>query len=99
MLSRKLLYHSRNLPPDLSLTLLRNEPAVDKNLESIRNNIPLQTALRSINVQSWIHLLNTVARLGIDPRSSLNYLFPCLFQVLNQRRTILDGVYACPSAS
>src|SRR5712664_4207472 len=75
MLRGKLLHHPRNLPPDPSLALLRNEAAVDENLESVRNNIPLQTALRSINVESRFHFLNTVSRLRVDPRSSLADLF------------------------
>src|SRR5438552_2239327 len=75
MFRGKLLPHPRNLPPDPSLTLFRNEPAVDKNLESIRNNIPLEPALRSINVQSRFHLLNPVSRLRVDPRASLTDLF------------------------
>src|SRR5712692_9147574 len=99
MLSRKLLHHSRNLPPDLSLALFRNEPAVDKNLESIRNNIPLKPALRSIDVQSRPHLPSTPNRLCIDSRSSLRDLLSQLLQILNQLRTIFDGVDACPSAS
>src|SRR6266566_3185172 len=96
MLGRKLFHHTRDLTPHWSLALFRYEPAVDKNLESIRNNIPLQPALRSINVQSRFHLLNTVPRLRVDPRSSFTDLFSQLLQFLNQRRTIFDGVDACP---
>src|SRR2546425_3578309 len=99
MLSRKLLHNPRNLPPDLSLTLLRNEPAVDQNLETIRNNIPLKPALRNIDVQSRPHLPSPPNRLRIDLRPSLADLFSQLLQILNQRRTILDGVDACPSTS
>src|SRR5205807_3896083 len=75
MLSRKLLHHPRNLSPDPRLALLRYEAAVDENLESIRNNIPFQPALRRVDVQSRFHLLNTVSRLRVDPRSSLTDLF------------------------
>src|SRR2546425_4242383 len=99
MLSRKLLHNPRNLPPDLSLTLLRNEPAVDQNLETIRNNIPLKPALRNIDVQSRPHLPSPPNRLRIDLRPSLADLFSQLLQILNQRRAVLDGVDACPSAS
>src|SRR5713101_2509251 len=96
MLRSKLPHHPRNLPPNPSLTLLRNEPAVDKNLETIRNNIPLQPALRSINVQPRFHLPNTISRLRVDSRPSLTDLFSQLLQVLNQRRTILNGIDARP---
>src|SRR5437867_6910966 len=99
MLSRKLSHHSRNLFPDPSLALFRNEPAVDKNLESIRNNIPLEPALRSIDIQSRPHLPSPPNRLRINSRSSLTDLFSQLFQILNQRRTILDRIDARPSAS
>src|SRR2546426_10881513 len=99
MLRGKLLHHPRNLPPDPSLALLRNEPAVDKNLESIRNNIPLETPLRSIDVQSRSHLPTPPNRLCIDSRSSLRDLLSQLFQILNQGRSIFDGVDACPSTS
>src|SRR5439155_21411052 len=75
MLRSKLLHNPRNLPPDPSLILFRNETAVDKNLERIRNNIPLQPALRSIDIQSWPHLLSTPYWLCIDLRSSLANLF------------------------
>src|SRR5947208_14147104 len=71
MLRSKLLHNPRNLPPDLSLALLRNEPAVDQNLESIRNNIPLETSLRSVDVQSRSHLPSPPYRLCVDLRSSL----------------------------
>src|SRR6266581_4006524 len=91
MLRSKLSHHSRNLLPDPSLVLFRNEPAVDKNLESIRNNIPLQPALRSIDIQSRSHLPSPPNRLCIDLRSSLPDLFSQFLQILNQRRTILDG--------
>src|SRR6266581_815529 len=83
MLSRKLLHHSRNLLPDPSLALFRNEPAVDENIESIRNNIPLKPALRSIDVQSRPHLPSTPNRLRIDPRSSLRDLLSQLLQILD----------------
>src|SRR5437016_13179013 len=83
MLSRKLLHNPRNLPPDLSLALLRNETAVDKNLERIRNNIPFQPALRSIDVESRPHPPRTPYRLSVDLRSSLTDLFSQLFQILN----------------
>src|SRR2546422_2288300 len=99
MLSRKLLHNPRNLSPDLSLILFRNKATVDQNLESIRNDIPLQPALRSIDVQSRPHLPSPPDRLRIDSRSSLRDLLSQLFQILNQRRTILDGVDACPSTS
>src|SRR6266705_2397066 len=99
MLSRKLLHNPRNLPPDLSLTLLRNEPAVDQNLETIRNNIPLQPALRSIDVQARPHLPSPPNRLRIDLRPSLADLLSQLLQILNQGCSIFDGVDACPSAS
>src|SRR2546426_12575378 len=84
MLSRKLLHNPRNLPPDRSLTLLRNEATVDKNLETIRNNIPLQPALRGIDVQSRPHFPSPPYRLCIDSRSSLRDLPSQLFQILNQ---------------
>src|SRR2546426_4266989 len=99
VLRSKLPHHSLNLPSDLSLALLRNETAVDKNLESIRNNIPLETSLRCIDVQSRSHLPSTPYRLRINSGSSPTDLFSQLFQILNQRRTIFDGVDACPSAS
>src|SRR5205807_5598909 len=99
MLRSKLSHHSRNLFPDPSLALFRNEPAVDKNLERIRNNIPLQPALRSVHVQSRSHFPSTPDRLRIDSRSSLRDLLSQLFQILNQRRTVLDGVDACPPTS
>src|SRR5205807_5434716 len=99
MLRSKLSHHSGNLFPGPSLALFRNEPAVDKNLERIRNNIPLQPALRSIDIQSRPHLPSPPDRLRIDSRSSLTDLLSQLLQILNQRRTILDGVDACPSAS
>src|SRR5207244_13495360 len=83
MLSRKLLHNPRNLPPDPSLALLRNETAVDKNLERIRNNIPFQPALRSIDVESRPHLPSPPNRLCIDSRPSLTDLFSQLFQILN----------------
>src|SRR5438876_12108513 len=75
MLRSKLSHHSRNLFPDPSLALFRNETAVDKNLESIRNNIPLEPALHSIDIQSGPHLLGTPYRLRVDPRSSPADLF------------------------
>src|SRR5437667_10700236 len=78
----KLSNHSRNLSPNLSLALFRNETAVDKNLESIRNNIPLKTPLRSIDIQSRPHLPSTPYRLRIDPRSSPADLFSQLLQIL-----------------
>src|SRR2546428_4888150 len=99
MLRSKLLHNPRNLLPDPSLALLGDEPTVDENLERIRNNIPLQSALRSIDVQSRPHLPSPPDRLRIDSRSSLPDLLSQLFQILNQRRTILDGVDACPSTS
>src|SRR6266849_5044682 len=75
MFRGKLLHHSRNLPTDSILAFFRNEAAVDENLESVRNNIPLLPTLRSINVESRFHFLNTVSRLRVDPRSSLADLF------------------------
>src|SRR6266852_654275 len=75
MLRGKLLHHSRNLLPDASLVFFRYEAAVDENLERIRNNIPLLATLRGVDVQSRFHLLNTVSRLRVDPRSSLADLF------------------------
>src|SRR6266446_8520679 len=99
MLSRKPVHNPRNLPPDPSLALFRNETAVDKDLESIRNNIPLQPALRSIDVQARPHLPSPPNRLCINFRSSLTYLFSQLLQILNQGCSIFDGVDACPSAS
>src|SRR5437879_11601282 len=84
MLRSKLSHHSRNLFPDPSFALFRNETAVDKNLESIRNNIPLQPALRSIDVQPRFHLPNTPSRFRVDSRPSLTDLFSELFQILNQ---------------
>src|SRR5881296_4005076 len=75
MLRGKLFHHTRNLTPHSSLALFRYETAVNENLESIRNNVPLQPALRGINVQSRFHLLNTVSRFRVDPRSSLTDLF------------------------
>src|SRR5256712_11955109 len=84
MLSRKLLHNPRNLSPDLSLALFRNETAVDKNLESIRNNIPLKPPLRSIDIQSRPHLLGTPYRLRANSRSSLTDLYSKLLQILNQ---------------
>src|SRR5712692_3225131 len=99
MLSRKLLHHSRNLPPDLSLALFRDEPAADKSLETIRNNIPLEPALRSIDVQSRPHLPSPPNRLRIDLGPSFADLLSQFLQILNQRRSVLDGVDACPSAS
>src|SRR5438128_7318255 len=79
MLGRKLLHNPRNLPPDLSLALFRNEPAVDQNLESIRNNIPLSPALRSIDVQPRFRLPNTPSRFRVDSTPSLTDLFSELF--------------------
>src|SRR5207253_10338956 len=99
MLRSKLSHHSRNLFPDPSLALFRNETAVDKNLESIRNNIPLEPALHSIDIQSRSHLPSTPDRLRIDSRSSLPDLLSQLLQLFNPSRTILDGLNACPSAS
>src|SRR2546425_6515426 len=75
MLRCKLLHHLRNLLPDPSLALLGDEPTVDENLERIRNNIPLQSALRSIDVQSRPHLPSPPDRLRIDLRSSPADLF------------------------
>src|SRR5438067_13525712 len=83
MLRSKLSHHSRNLFPDPSLDLSRNETAVDKNLESIRNNIPLEPALHSIDIQSRPHLPSTPDRPRIDSRSSLPVLLPQLFKLLN----------------
>src|SRR5437879_7589287 len=88
MLSRKLLHNPRNLPPDLSLALFRNEPAVDQNLESIRNNIPFQPAIRSIDIESRPHPPRTPYRLSVDLRSSLTDLFSQLLTLLNYRRSI-----------
>src|SRR6266480_5625912 len=99
MLPSKLPHYPRNLPPDLSLALFRNKAAVDKNLESIRNNIPLKTPLHGIDVQSRSHLPSPPDRLRIDSRSSLADLFSQLLQILNQGHSIFDGVDACPSAS
>src|SRR5437660_6713740 len=99
MLPGKLSHHSRNLFPDPSLALFRNETAVDKNLESIRNNIPLEPALHGIDIKSRSHLPSTPDRLRIDSRSSLPDLLSQLFQILNQRLTVLDGVDACPPTS
>src|SRR6266567_3882847 len=84
MFRGKLSHHSRNLPSDPSLALFRNETAVDKNLESIRNNIPLEPALRSIDIQSRPHLLGTPYRLRANSRSSLTDLYSKLLQILNQ---------------
>src|SRR6266480_4559757 len=84
MFRGKLSHHSRNLPSDPSLALFRNETAVDKNLESIRNNIPLEPALRSIDIQSRPHLPSTPNRLRIDSRSSLRDLPSQLLQILDQ---------------
>src|SRR5437870_7478522 len=84
MFPGKLSHHSRNLPPDPSLALFRNETAVDENLESIRNNIPLEPALRSIDIQSRPHLPSTPDRLRIDSRSSLPDLLSQLLQILDQ---------------
>src|SRR2546422_9907214 len=81
MLRGKLFHDTRDLAPHPSLALFRYETAVYENLESIRNNIPLQAALRSIDVQSRFHLLNTVSRLRVDPRSSLTDLYSQLFQI------------------
>src|SRR2546427_12298048 len=83
MLRRKLSHHSRNLFPDPSLALFRNEPAVDQNLESIRNNIPFQPAIRSIDIESRPHPPRTPYRLSVDLRSSLTDLFSQLSQILN----------------
>src|SRR5437588_10220465 len=84
MLSRKLLHNPRNLSPDLSLVLFRNETAVDKNLESIRNNIPLETSLHGIDVKSRSHLPSIPYRLSVDLRSSLADLFSQLLKILDQ---------------
>src|SRR5438128_7268261 len=84
MLARKLLHNPRNLPPDLSLALFRNKATVDENLESIRNNIPLEPALRSIDIQSRPHLPSTPNRLRVDSRSSLRDLPSQLLQILDQ---------------
>src|SRR2546425_6123593 len=75
MLRRKSLHHPRNLPPDPSLALLGDEPTVDENLERIRNDIPLQPALRSIDVQSRPHLPSPPNRLRVNSRSSLADLY------------------------
>src|SRR2546422_10908843 len=98
MLRSKLPHHSRNLLPGLSLAFFRDEAAVDKNLESIRNNIPLEPSLRSVDIQSRPHLPSTPYWLSVDLRSSLAYLSSQLLQILNQGRPIFDGVDACPSA-
>src|SRR5438128_6940185 len=82
MLRSKLSHHSRNLFPDPSLALFRNETAVDQNLESIRNNIPFQPAIRSIDIESRPHPPRTPYRLSVDLRSSLTDLFSQLFQIL-----------------
>src|SRR6266567_8530350 len=84
MFRGKLSHHSLNLHPDLSLVLFRNETAVDKNLESIRNNIPLETSLHGIDVKSRSHLPSTPYRLSVDLRSSLADLFSQLLQILDQ---------------
>src|SRR2546430_9081088 len=85
MLRGKILHNPRNLSPDLSLALFRNEPAVDENLERIRNNIPFQSALRGVDVQSRSHLLGSPYGLCIDSRSSLRDLYSELLQILDQR--------------
>src|SRR5712664_3130033 len=98
MLRGKLLHHSRNLPPNLSLAFFRYEAAVDENLERIRNNIPLQATLRSVHVQPRSHLLSTPYRLSIDSRPPLPNLYSQRFQILNQRRPILDRIDTDPPA-
>src|SRR2546425_3413161 len=75
MLSRKLLHNPRNLPPDPSLGLLGDEPTVDENLETIRNNIPLKPTFRSVDVQSRPHLPSPPDRLRVNSRSSLADLY------------------------
>src|SRR5712664_4799288 len=98
MFRGKLLHHACNLPPDPSLVLFRDKPPVDENLESIRNNIPLQATLRSVHVQPRSHLLSTPYRLSIDSRPPLPNLYSQLLQILNQRRPILDRIDTDPPA-
>src|SRR3989442_15562098 len=92
MLRSKLSHHSRNLLPDLSLALFRNEATVDENLERIRNDIAYESALRSVDLQSRPHLPLPPYRLRVNSRSPLTDLYSQLLQVLNQRRPNLHGI-------
>src|SRR5712692_5558576 len=91
--------NSTNLSLHLSRLFFGNETPVNQNLESIRNNIPLQTTLSQIHVQSRSHLLRPIQRLRGNPRPSLRNLQSQLLQLLDQAGSIFDGVDAGPASS